>query len=728
MSFKIQLFTLLILIAVSSCQVVNIVEKPGKEDPKVKRYDLIELFENGTANVTFEGKWGAIDTNGKEIIPLVYDGIMSVYGEKYSFFTKANKMGLLDKQGKILVPASFDEIFYIQSNRLGVKIGGLWGVIDEKGNEIIANQFEEIFTTVNNIAIVSRDGKSGLVDILNGEILLACTYDYIDSYNASSASSFAVMSDLGWGVYNIKQAKEVLACTHDFVEILNDKLFSVQFHGYDDQGNEWTKKGVFNDQNQQIIPAEYQQIFFYKDDQIVLGAKDSSYSIFKVNGSLIAQVEDWSDVSSYDDAISNQGIISIKTGGIWKFIDTTGNWLRTIPYDGTLGFDESGFALVCHGCDKRLNEFGDYYWKGGIWGIIDVVGKEVINPKYNSIDALVTQNSRTIVNDSCVYDSEINYCSGGKFGVVDARSSKEIIATEYNKIFLASDGLIVVNKSVIQEGDNYTREKWGLYDSLGNEIIPPQYNELLVLEEENIAFVYLKGKIGIIDYSGRILTNLVYDKLAYFQDGMYIAAKKRAENDTIELPSAEYWLIDRDGNFLINQSFEELYYESGDDKLIAKKNGKYGVIDKTGKALIPFEFDYITRGESFDTYLVNIGCDPNNNWEGGKFGIYKVNGTIVFPAIYDEIQDYSIDSKFYILRQQGKYGMANIKGKSLTPIIFDQIVNSYQDILPVEKDGKFGALNSKGEIVLPIVYDLANYLYGNEFFLAKKDGSFYHED
>ena len=51
--------------------------KNGKEVTPCK-YDKVEDFSEGLAEVYLNGKWGFIDKNGKSITPVEYDGIKHI--------------------------------------------------------------------------------------------------------------------------------------------------------------------------------------------------------------------------------------------------------------------------------------------------------------------------------------------------------------------------------------------------------------------------------------------------------------------------------------------------------------------------------------------------------------------------------------------------------------------------------------------------------------------------
>lgn len=55
-----------------------------------------------------QGKYGVIDTLGKEIVPLIYDGISYFNDEGLARVKLNEKYGVIDKTGKVIVPIIYD--------------------------------------------------------------------------------------------------------------------------------------------------------------------------------------------------------------------------------------------------------------------------------------------------------------------------------------------------------------------------------------------------------------------------------------------------------------------------------------------------------------------------------------------------------------------------------------------------------------------------------------------
>lgn len=171
----------------------GLIDKTGKEITPL-RYDRIEdtsedgarvaiglkdtsgtlvVSENGNSK-SFDfackigGKWGFIDTTGKEITPLKYDWIFwcfrdgaapmgiggkwtvvpsiaeqfNEFGNSHSVYTTpvpnyvGGKYGFIDKTGKEIVPLIYDDVDNFHNGKAYVKLGERGFYIDKNGNEV----------------------------------------------------------------------------------------------------------------------------------------------------------------------------------------------------------------------------------------------------------------------------------------------------------------------------------------------------------------------------------------------------------------------------------------------------------------------------------------------------------------------------------------------------------------------------------------------------------------
>jgi hypothetical protein len=111
------------------------------------------------------------------------------------------------------------------------------------------------------------------------------------------------------------------------------------------------------------------------------------------------------------------------------------------------------------------------------------------------------------------------------------------------------------------------------------------------------------------------------------------------------------------------------YYVSDFSKGLARviKDGKIGLIDTTGKEIVPCEYDRV------DEFLKEFACVKKY----GKWGFIDKKGKAVIPCKYDDVDNFS--KGLARVKKNGKYGLVDKTGKEVLPCKFDSLSYSMQD-------------------------------------------------
>lgn len=152
-------------------------------------------------------------------------------------------------------------------------------------------------------------------------------------------------------------------------------------------------------------------------------------------------------------------------------------------------------------------------------------------------------------------------------------------------------------------------------------------------------------------------------------------------------------------NIAIQQDEEVLEQEAGDNGNIevevevqesektylarVKKNGKYNVIDISGKVILP-------------EYVNNVSITGNKVLVakvGKKYGFYTIFGEKISNLEFD---DYiSHPDKFIAVCQKKKWGFINLQGKQVIPMEFDSAGNFNEGLAPVKVKKTLGLYRRK---------------------------------
>lgn len=224
----------------------------------ISKYDDIHYYQmkdHGFCEVIIGTKVGAIDKQGKEVIPCEYDDISIWEIKEYEYGgcrVKSNGMkGIYDiRSKKLLIPCKFGEIRSWQlkdgdyccvlkyedeyekenpNNRIGV--------IDKQGNEILPSVYTSV-SLWNNVAAVGKDGS-------------------YKKYDQGMSSNYAL--------YNLEKKKFVTEFKYGYIGYYPKEEGLVSFNvggkvaAYTDnkpdvKGGKW---GYMDSNGKEIIPAQY---------------------------------------------------------------------------------------------------------------------------------------------------------------------------------------------------------------------------------------------------------------------------------------------------------------------------------------------------------------------------------------------------------------------------------------------------------------------------------------
>ncbi len=205
-----------------------------------------------------------------------------------------------------------------------------------------------------------------------------------------------------------------------------------------------------------------------------------------------------------------------------------------------------------------------------------------------------------------------------KYGYINSKGIL-IVKPIYNKVNDFKEG-----RAIVCRKDKYGVEKWGVIDNTGKEITDfiysnePSafYNGLSIIKNTD-------GKYGYLDRNGRVVIEPKYLFASSFTDGQAIVKEGENVNECL------IKIIDSTGKFVkVIGANDELDFT--DDigivnaiffnDLIVCKNAqhKYGAIDKNGKIVIAFEFNYLepfSCNRAFAKTDNKIGCiNKKGNW------------------------------------------------------------------------------------------------------------------
>lgn len=270
----------------------------------------------------------------------------------------------------------------------------------------------------------------------------------------------------------------------------------------------------------------------------------------------------------------------------------------------------------------------------------------------------------------------------GYFGFID-RLGKEIIPFKYDRAYSFSEDLAVVQID----------GKYGFIDKTGKEVIPLIYDYSYDFSE-GLAFACLNGKCGYINKFGNETISFEYDDNSgsTFENGIAIVEKNK-----------KFGLIDRSGKAITPFKYSKIdFFEDGLAKVSAEE--KVGFVNRNGKEVIPLE---LAAASSFSEGLAAVRV-------GNRYGFIDKTGKTVIPFKYDLVKDFSEGLAAVNVGGfgAGKYGFIDKTGKEIIPLKYDSVGDFHEDFASVELNNKSGFINKAGKEVTELKYDSTGWFVG----------------
>ncbi|MBS9777751.1 MAG: WG repeat-containing protein [Gammaproteobacteria bacterium] len=580
--------------------------------------------------------------------------------------------------------------------------------IDVKGNLLfpLANN-TKLKAIDKNVIITQKEDLYGIADT-SGKVLVPFKYRYI-----SQKSPHFFLGSFKQGDKDVEDV--IVYHSGTFTVTSGCKRFD---EVYDDEkgvcvysfpNKHWY---VFIDSDGNQGKTKYQEIKRVRDKKwfIVQSYEDKQYGIIDFSGKTIVPLE-FSDI----EVLSNDFIAYKNSRGYWGLLDPNGKHLVGAQYDAIYGVDFSK-KVMKFVLDRRE-------------GLLDTSGVEIIPPRYNyirmrdsglihcttpddktsyfttklqpvtlpeNVDSykligdrilfetkdgekqLIDLSGKSIIPPDYYYLSQLGDFfeaqkdNGDNWllkGVLD-KNGKIIVPVEYNQIKQAGD-FFIAQKNGVGSRDIYT-----IYKKDGTVLFKPQAFEDVVFDESlNIFVLYdKKGKdplsyVGHVDTSGNInrVNFWKYKEARIINKQLDQALRKRKK----------FGLFDRDGKQLLPFEYQELFTISGfSDKIFYGKDDLYGVMTRDGKIITKPSFEVIGKQLKYKDGEIEKDFPVFTVRYNQRWGLYNLaTNDIVLPFDYDAIDVRVIkanDEYLIEVTQADKFGLVNMEGKTILPAIYNQ--------------------------------------------------------
>ena len=517
-------------------------------------------------------------------------GHIENYREGFARIRKDQVYGFLNLCGDEVVICQYERAEAFNSGKALVKRVD-WFFVDGEGNETepLENVADAKALKQGVSWVRMNNNKQALIDnnYATTKVSLSQYYDGIDSFYKKEV--FRVRNGKKMGLIGL-DGKTIFDAIYDNIEPTN---LSGVYRIYQNKG-----VGLLDTTWAIRTSPIYESIADFNEFGIAIAKNKRGLAFINVKDYKMSKFYNY--VSDYNEF----GVSTMRNeGNLYGLIDTNLNVIVPPKYASIGYFNELGLAPACY--------------TDGKCGFIKYDGKEQIKANYEAVGSFNSFGlavARTIVED----------CNG-KNGSCKA---DVIIDRNGNTIVPVSDEGIK-KKLHYQLTDSLHDEKFIIINVMENDI--PIVTSYLLIQKNNLQLitgtpyrsiapmdifgnirVEKKGKWGMIDSTGKVITKTIYQEIKRVNDA---------------------------------------YYATQNDK------DKWGYLNKKGKPQIPFEYEEV-RSYRFGLAPVSQGR--------GKWGLINRFNAKIVPCTFRSVMLNEAETKFHITDDDNILYIINEKGECET--------------------------------------------------------------
>jgi len=543
-------------------------------------------FRGKTAVVLRGMKYGAVNCEGRLIVPCKYDEIKDFVGGK-AWVKKDGLWGLVNDEGRDLLFPLYKEVKEVSkySDQVWVKYGQSWGVYDlDKEDFVYEPQFSEVQVLDASTSLVKKGELSGIIRVDSSHIVYPIQ---IAKVMKVAPYRLAIQEKGAWGMITYHG------------RLLVKPEFDTLFFKYKNliQIEKNNKVGLVNYKGKVVTPVKFDAIadFHQGGARICL---DKEYGFISARGKLVLPIN-----FTYADRFANELCVAKKDKG-YGLINAKNEWIIKDTFDLIEPSHSYSYYVATYKERKfYINEKGVIQNKETFF-FIDLQCKttcvRVKTGNYYLYD-FQENNYITSVGFDSISPQNLNmfvYREEGKFGVLDT-TGKIKIPNLYSSIRIDTKGLqyffvevngkwglrlmnkelIPIDNEELRFIDNYyllakSDGFEGIYSKSGKVIAITKYNSLKIeMEYGDVVWPIIyrnKKKIGLINKQGVELKLPKHETIIYLKNRLYGYLHK-----------GKWGILNKKGEVLVEEKYEELgVYEKG--LINVKLDGKWLTINKKG--------------------------------------------------------------------------------------------------------------------------------------------------
>jgi hypothetical protein len=280
----------------------------------------IDLFQMKLYPVISEGKYGFMNTQGKLMIPAMYNEV-GPFQEGLAVVSKDDKFGIIDKKNQMIVDFQYDEILEFVQNRAIVRKGEKYGVIDRLGKLVFPLIYEDISIREDSLYEAIEEGRSHYFDLNYSKQLTLNGIVFIDfsKYTSARHPEFEFVGDLD---RTSNRAVVKVAGQLNYIDSTGKLMLTNPLEWFPDA----------------LSVAKYNNGF-------AVYRKKDKYGLIDINGKVVQK-------NVYESSGPFTGFWPVKDKGNWALLDVKGKVILPFEYDFIRFMPDLGYLI------EREEQFG----------------------------------------------------------------------------------------------------------------------------------------------------------------------------------------------------------------------------------------------------------------------------------------------------------------------------------------------------------------------------------
>ncbi|MCC6413961.1 MAG: WG repeat-containing protein, partial [Saprospiraceae bacterium] len=337
--------------------------------------------------------------------------------------------------------------------------------------------------------------------------------------------------------------------------------------------------------------------------------------------------------------------------------------------------------------------------------------KEYVHPRKS-----IRPNWFRIFNEYNAYNPD-QYLSNAKFqyGVHQVFSDPgrtNFVDTALNEIFsrdfpaaaIACDGFFLL-------ADN--NRKMGVGDRSGAIRIPMVWNQLEAAKRDGFFIANLdkdqpdsrkyKSCVGLLNAEGRLVIDTIHQSIYAFSENYLLVADKE-----------KIGVMDYSGKWVLPQEFVSISYLYGDFFRVEYAGNKFNVVNGKGEKQFARDYQIILPVYISATKPWYLECIAQDNRSSLADSSFQLIFTDTLTRIINDIKLIDTSLVHFRVNDGGnnyynvdRRGVRDVRGRSIVPGRFhavERLQNLVADLYLVRKDSLYGVYNTAGRLVLPVEY------------------------